>query len=59
MLYNSKHNKSCLTVIIPCYNEDKTVESLIKSVLKQEIVGELIVIDDGSTDSSVKQIQKN
>ena len=58
MLYNSKHNKSCLTVIIPCYNEDKTVESLIKSVLKQEIVGELIVIDDGSTDSSVQQIQK-
>ena len=58
MLYNSKHNKSCLTVIIPCYNEDKTVGSLIKSVLKQEIVGELIVIDDGSTDSSVKQIQK-
>jgi glycosyltransferase involved in cell wall biosynthesis len=58
MLYNLKHNRSCLTVIIPCYNEDKTVGSLIKSVLKQEIVGELIVIDDGSTDSSVKQIQK-
>ena len=58
MLYNLKHNRSCLTVIIPCYNEEKTVGSLIKSVLKQEIVGELIVIDDGSTDSSVKQIQK-
>ena len=58
MPYNLKHNKSCLTVIIPCYNEDKTVGSLIKSVLKQEIVGELIVIDDGSTDTSVKQIQK-
>jgi glycosyltransferase involved in cell wall biosynthesis len=58
MQYSLKHNKSCLTVIIPCYNEDKTVESLIKSVLKQEIVGELIVIDDGSTDSSVQQIQK-
>jgi glycosyltransferase involved in cell wall biosynthesis len=58
MKYNSKLSRSCLTVIIPCYNEDKSVGILIKSVLKQEIVGEIIVVDDGSTDNSIKQILK-
>jgi len=56
--YDFKFDQSYLTVIIPCYNESKTVGSLIKSVLKQKIVCELIVIDDGSTDDSIKQIQK-
>jgi len=56
--YYFKFDQSYLTVIIPCYNESKTVGSLIKSVLKQKIVCELIVIDDGSTDDSIKQIQK-
>ena len=41
-----------ISVIIPCYNEETTVLDLIQSVLEQEDVGEVIIIDDCSTDKS-------
>jgi glycosyltransferase involved in cell wall biosynthesis len=40
-------------VVVPCYNEEATLEQLITKVLQQELVGELILVDDGSSDSSV------
>jgi glycosyltransferase involved in cell wall biosynthesis len=43
-----------LSVIIPCYNEQNTILGLIESVLKQENVGQVIVIDDCSTDKSLE-----
>ena len=49
-----------LTVIVPCYNEEKTIKQLIARVLEQEVVREVIVINDASTDNSgqlIKQIQ--
>lgn len=46
-----------LSVIIPVYNEEKTVIQLLEKVLSVELIGEvkkeLIVVDDGSTDSTV------
>jgi glycosyltransferase involved in cell wall biosynthesis len=42
----------CLSVVIPCYNEESTVASVIDTVLAQACVGEVIVVDDGSTDKS-------
>jgi glycosyltransferase involved in cell wall biosynthesis len=42
----------CLSVVIPCYNEEKTVASVIATVLASPWVGEVIVVDDGSTDGS-------
>jgi len=42
-----------LSVVVPCYNEEATLEQLITKVLQQELVGELILVDDGSSDSSV------
>jgi glycosyltransferase involved in cell wall biosynthesis len=47
----------CLTVIIPCFNEEKTIREVLVKVLKQSQVGEVIVIDDCSTDSSVEKIR--
>jgi len=46
-----------LSVIIPCYNEEKTILTLIASVLEQESVGEVIVIDDCSTDRSLELLR--
>ena len=47
------------TVIIPVYNRASIIEKTIQSVLQQEITDfELILIDDGSTDESLK-ILKN
>ena len=45
-------SKARMSVIIPCYNEEKTIQELLHRVLAQEIVGEVIVIDDCSTDQS-------
>lgn len=50
-----------LSVVIPCYNESKTIVELVSRVLAADALGlerELILIDDGSRDGSRGQIQK-
>ncbi len=47
-----------LTIIIPVYNEIKTIEKLIKKVLKINIKKQLIIIDDASSDGSDKILLK-
>jgi glycosyltransferase involved in cell wall biosynthesis len=42
-----------LSVIIPCFNEVKTIEQVVQSVL--DVIGdegEIIIVDDGSTDGT-------
>lgn len=44
-----------LSIIIPAYNEEKTIKEIIKRVKDQEIPNiqkEIIVVDDGSTDKT-------
>lgn len=46
-----------LSIIIPAYNEAKTLKEVLQTCLKQNLNNwqkEIIVVDDGSTDSSVK-----
>lgn len=46
-----------ISVIMPCYNAALYIEEAIASVLAQgDWVGELIVIDDASTDDSAKRV---
>ncbi|NMC99444.1 MAG: glycosyltransferase family 2 protein [Bacteroidales bacterium] len=40
-----------VSVIIPLYNRESTIERAINSALKQDYVKEIIVIDDGSRDN--------
>jgi glycosyltransferase involved in cell wall biosynthesis len=47
-----------LSVVIPCFNEEKTIFDLLNRVLSQEVVGEVIVVDDGSSDHSGFEIMK-
>jgi len=42
----------CLSVIMPVYNEERTVRSVVETVLAQECVAELICVDDCSSDGS-------
>jgi glycosyltransferase involved in cell wall biosynthesis/ubiquinone/menaquinone biosynthesis C-methylase UbiE len=42
----------CLSVVIPCYNEEQTVTSILDAVLAQPATAEVIVVNDGSTDRS-------
>jgi glycosyltransferase involved in cell wall biosynthesis len=42
--------KDVLTVMIPAFNEERTLDIILKHVLERPEVGEVIVVDDGSTD---------
>lgn len=49
------NNHPLISVIIPCYNAEKTLEKCLTSVTKQSYTNlEIILIDDGSTDNSPK-----
>lgn len=52
-MHSNLSETQILSVVVPCYNEEATLEQLITKVLQQELVGELILVDDGSSDSSV------
>lgn len=41
-----------VSVIIPSFNEEKTLKTIIDKVLKQKDISEIIVVDDGSKDKS-------
>ena len=45
-------NTSCLSVIMPVYNEAKTVEEVIRKVIEQPEVAELITVNDASQDGT-------
>ncbi|NDE60296.1 MAG: glycosyltransferase family 2 protein, partial [Acidimicrobiia bacterium] len=44
--------RPCLTVVVPCYNEEATIETLLGQVLESPWVAEVVVVDDGSRDRS-------
>jgi len=43
----------CLSVVMPVYNEAATVASVVRTVLAQPLVAELICVDDCSNDGSL------
>lgn len=47
------------SVVIPLYNKEKHIKKTIKSVLNQEFkYFEIIVVNDGSTDDSLKKVEE-
>lgn len=51
-----------LSILIPVYNEERTILSLLKKVQEVELIGgvqkEVIIVNDASTDQTNKNIQK-
>lgn len=41
-----------LSVLIPAYNERATIEELLRTVLTERIVSQVVIVDDGSTDGT-------
>lgn len=48
-----------LSVLIPVYNEEKTISELLRRVISEKTPKEIIIIDDGSTDGTLKRIQSS
>jgi len=47
-----------LSVIMPVYNEEKTVRKILEKLIKVKEVFEIIIVNDGSTDRSLAEIKK-
>ena len=47
-----------ITVIIPAYNEEATIRQVIQIVKHSQHIGEIIVIDDKSSDNTVEEARK-
>jgi len=45
-----------LAVVVPCYNEERTIRRLLDVLLKQEVIAEVVVVDDASTDNSAELV---
>ena len=51
-----------LSIIIPVYNEEKTILEVLKNIQKNKIKDvdfEVIVINDGSNDSTISILENN
>ncbi|MEW6334712.1 MAG: glycosyltransferase family 2 protein [Thermodesulfobacteriota bacterium] len=50
-------NEKSLSVVVPVYNEKETILKIIEKVLRLDMVKEVIVVDDGSTDGTRDLLQ--
>lgn len=48
-----------VSVIIPCFNAERWIREALGSALEQDCDKEIIVVDDGSTDASVKIVKES
>lgn len=56
---NGMKNEPLISVIIPVYNCEKTIETAIDSIVNQTYKNiEIIVVDDNSTDNTYKLVEK-
>jgi glycosyltransferase involved in cell wall biosynthesis len=53
----TKKNKILITIILPLYNEEKTIRPILNNLPIHDSI-EIIVVDDHSTDNSSKEIEK-
>ena len=51
-------NQVRLSVIVPVYNEEKTVAALVRHVRAVPLDTEIVAVDDGSTDNSARILER-
>ena len=50
--------QQCLSVVMPAYNEEATIQKILGRVLDSPWVSEVVVVDDGSRDRTVELVEK-
>ena len=53
---SATHTDRPLSVVVPCFNEADSVGALLERVLACDLVGQVIVVDDASTDGTLDVI---
>ncbi len=52
-----KDNQVLLSIILPVFNEEKSIYTVLKNLPKNELI-EIIVVDDYSTDKTLSEIER-
>ncbi|MDG2351284.1 MAG: glycosyltransferase family 2 protein [Acidimicrobiales bacterium] len=47
---------SCLSVVIPVFNEGKLISRCVERVLGESLVHDIVIVDDGSNDDTANQV---
>ncbi len=47
------HKRKSVSAIVPVFNEEKTISKVVNTLLKNNLIDEVICINDGSTDTSM------
>ena len=53
-----KNNYPEISAIICAFNEESTIENVLKAVTDSNLFNEIIVVNDGSTDNTLKNIKE-
>ena len=53
------NKNNLVSVIVPVFNEERTIAEVLNSLLNISIINQIIVVDDKSTDGTVEIIKKN
>ena len=56
-LFKKNENSVLLSIILPMYNEEKTIRSILEDLPNDKSI-EIIIIDDSSSDNSLNEIRK-
>jgi glycosyltransferase involved in cell wall biosynthesis len=51
-------NSQKVSIVIPCYNEENWIVKTVNKIFENCDVYEILIIDDGSTDSTIKLIKE-